>query len=259
MGNGVRQPAVAGSFYPGTKEELARMLREFFQKTKKVFPSPEKIKALVTPHAGYIYSGQTAAWGYRQLPETISAVLIGPAHFVPFAGLAVDGHRVWQTPLGKVNHKAISDESLGVIVDDQPHQPEHSLEVQLPFLQFLKVKTINSYLTGQTVDHKQAAEFFLKKFAHELLIFSSDLSHYLPDEEAREKDKKTIEAIIKKDSRYLISEENAACGRDGLLILIELAKKNHWQGKLVYYDTSVTAAGDRSAVVGYSSVIFYEV
>jgi len=264
MNNKIRQPAVAGSFYPGNHKELALMLREFFQKTKKTFPAPEKIKALVVPHAGYVYSGQTAAWGYRQLPtglENPHFVLIGPSHFSAFSGLVCSNADYWQTPMGKVEHKTIDDKKIKIMADSQPHQPEHSLEVQLPFLQFVYQNhfRFTAFLTGYSLNSEKAGEFFWEKYPESIFVFSSDLSHYLPDEEARKKDKKTIRAIIDQDKNYLSAEDNSACGREGLLILIELAKINHWQGRLVYYDTSATASGDRSGVVGYSSVIFYEI
>lgn len=259
-GNNIRKPAVAGSFYPDNKEELISQLKEYFEKTKNIIIDG-KIKALIVPHAGYIYCGQTAAWGYRQLSNAFSnphVVLIGPSHHYPFTGLASSSTNFWQTPLGRVRHIPIKKQTGLISTNENFHTLEHSLEVQIPFLQHVYNNfSISCFLTGDNPNPDKVSEYFLKNYSPSIFIISSDLSHYLPEEIAKIKDKKTIEAILKMDKEYFLSEENTACGMMGILILMAMAKKNKWQSKLLYYDTSATALGDESAVVGYAAIGFY--
>ena len=261
MAYGVRQPAVAGMFYPADKQELLLMMKNFFQKTKKIISEEKKIKALIVPHAGYLYSGQTAAWGYNQLPEKLANnhfVLIGLSHHFAFDGLCVSRVDYWQTPLGRVKHLSIFQVEKNIFASDRPHLQEHCLEVQLPLLQFLYKKfLISCLLTGQRLDYQKIADWLLKHYSKSIFIISSDLSHYLPASQAEKKDKKTIEAVLNFDRSYFLNEENTACGMMGILILLELAKKLKWKKKIIYYDSSATASGDNQAVVGYASIGFY--
>lgn len=258
--NEIRKPAVAGSFYPDDQEELISQLNGFFKNTKKIIAG-RSLKALIVPHAGYVYSGQTAVWGYRQLPPKLNNphfVLIGPSHSYYFEGLVSSSDGNWETPLGKISCREANKIDKQININDEPHTFEHCLEVQLPFLQLLYDKfSISSFLTGDQIDYSDAAKYFLKDYPSSLFIISSDLSHYLPEEEAREKDKKTIEEILKLKTDYLLSSDNAACGVRGILILLEMAKIKKWQPKLFYNDTSASYSGDTSKVVGYTSIGFY--
>ena len=260
-GNNIRYAAVYGSFYPGEKQELNSFLENFFTKANNI-AGKKNIKALIVPHAGFIYSGQTATWGYRQLPikKGLHFVLVGPSHHFPFSGLAASSADYWQTPLGKVKQTLEKTANDQVIYDNQIHHPEHCLEVQLPFLQYLYRDdfSVSCFLTGQYLDSKYCASFLLENFPKSIFVISSDLSHYLPQEETEIKDKKTIENILELNQDYLLSEENSACGAVGITILLSLAKINHWKGKLIHYDTSATNSKDKSAVVGYASIAFYE-
>lgn len=256
-GNKTRKGAFAGSFYPSEKKELEEQLKSFFKKTKTV---SKNIKALIIPHAGYIYSGQVAAWGFAQFPKKTPKphfVLIGPSHFYSFTKLAVSKKEFWQTPIGTVKHLIPKKFGGGVIVSDSIHLPEHCLEVELPFLQFLyKNASVTCFLTGQKVDVSEACEYLAANFPSSYFIVSSDLSHYLPEEIARKKDQRTIEAILSLNEDYFLREENAACGAEGILILMELAKREGWRGELVKYDNSATTSGDNSTVVGYGTIAF---
>ena len=244
---GTRYPAVAGSFYPAEREELKAAINEFFKNTKKVVSG--KVRALIVPHAGLVYSGQTAAWGYQQISVVPQKqfVLLGPSHHEWLTALAASSCQTCLTPLGAVEQKPPRETE----VNDSAHKSEHCLEVQLPFLQYrFKDFQISCLLTG--------AETKLVLPPNSLLIVSSDLSHYLPQNFAEEYDKKTIEAILTGNRKYLLENEDCACGRIGILMLMKLAKANHWQAKLVCYDTSATASGDSNRVVGYSAIVFYE-
>jgi len=257
----MRKPAVSGSFYPSGKEELLLVLRNFFGKARRVVPQGCKIRALVVPHAGYVYSGQTAAWGYAQLPKQkgLHFVLVGPSHEFPFEGLCVSQSFLWETPLEKSRQKVYQAEKSLVILNNSVHTSEHSLEVQLPFLQYRYGRdfSFSAFLTGIKVDREKAANYFLRWFGRSIFIFSSDLSHYLPKKEALKKDSRTIKAILRSDKKYFEDEENAACGAVGIGILLEMAKKENWKAKQIFSDTSATVSDDESAVVGYGAIVFY--
>ena len=222
----------------------------------------KKIKALISPHAGYIYSGQTATWGYRQLSDRLinpHFVLIGPSHNYGFEGMAANSALYWQTPLGQVKQIPSYDSDKNIFAYDEVHKQEHSVEVQIPFLQHLYQKlSVSCFLTGQSMDFHKVSNWLLEKFPKNIFIFSSDLSHYLPLEKAEEKDKKTIDAVLQLDDKYFLENENTACGAIGLLLLMKMAGKMNWQRKLIHYETSLNVSDDEEAVVGYSSIAFYE-
>jgi len=244
---GGRPSVVAGSFYPAEREEILKELKLFFSRTKKVVSG--KVRALIVPHAGWIYSGQTAAWGCRQIEDSGQKhfILLGPSHHEFLTGLAGSSFASWLTPLGAVEQK-----SLGQLpINDSVHEGEHCLEVQLPFLQYLfKDFKISCLLTGSETE--------LVLPPDSILIVSSDLSHYLPQDLAEEYDQKTIKAILSNNRKFLLENEDCACGRIGILMLMNLARAGNWQAKLVCYDTSATASGDSNRVVGYSAIVFYE-
>lgn len=247
MASGSRYPAVAGSFYPAERGELKTIINNFFKNTKKVVSG--KVRALIVPHAGLVYSGQTAAWGYKQISGSQQKhfVLLGPAHHELVSGLVGSSSASWLTPLGAVPQKSLRNWPL----NDSAHESEHCLEVQLLFLQSeFKDFEISCLLTGSET------KLVLPQDA--VLIVSSDLSHYLPQDLAQEYDQKTIQAILTGNRQYLLENEDCACGRIGILMLLKLARASHWQVKLVCYDTSATASGDSGRVVGYASIVFYE-
>jgi len=256
----IRKSAVAGSFYPGDQSVLKREIENYFSRTGAVVDN-KKIRALLVPHAGTVYSGQVAAWGYRQLPKLVSPhfVLIGPSHHVAFDGLAASGAEIWKTPLGAVSHVPPKKLTSQIVISDGVHEDEHDLEVQLPFLQHLFHDfSFTAFATGVAIDIDAVSSYIQKEYPDSVIIISSDLSHYLPDDVARGKDKKTIEAILHGDTEYIMSEDNVACGHVAVTVAMNLAKKNKWASQLVRSDTSATAFGDTSEVVGYASIIWYE-
>jgi len=262
MESGIRKPAVSGIFYPSKSEQLARDLKNFLDKSKKIVPSKTKIKALIVPHAGLIYSGYTAARAYKQLPlklKPANFILIGPSHHYYFKGIAQSRAKCWETPLGKVTHKTIHCKNKDILFNDNYHANEHCLEVQIPFLQHLygKKLTISCFLTGQIDNLENITDELLKYEKDNIFIISSDLSHYLPKKVAEEKDKTTINEILNLDTIYFSQNDNTACGSTGITILLEMAKKKNWKRKMVYYDTSATYSYNVLSVVGYTSIIFY--
>jgi MEMO1 family protein len=255
-----RMPAVAGTFYPGNKSALQSSLKKYFSNTEKVL-FPSEIKALIVPHAGFIYSAHATAWGYRQLDKNkhIHFILIGPSHHSYFEGLASSGKQYWQTPLGRIKQEKIISRENSISILDKAHDPEHSIEVQLPFIQYrINDFSVSALLTGGNIDYKKTAEYLIDNYPDSTFIFSSDLSHYLPLTEAEKLDNRTINAILKNDREYFTQNENVACGAEGIKIFFQLAGKKAWKSKLIKYDTSYTASKDPNAVVGYTSMAFYE-
>ncbi|MCX6816633.1 MAG: AmmeMemoRadiSam system protein B [Candidatus Beckwithbacteria bacterium] len=252
MASGTRQAAVAGSFYPDNPLGLKTLLKNYFSHSRPIALNP---KALILPHAGYIYSGPTAAWGFKQLKPTKNQhfVLLGPSHHGYFSGLAGSTDKFWQTPLGKIAHLPAKD-----FLNNQPHQLEHCLEVQLPFLQFcLPEFSFTAFLTGE-LSHQETADYLIKAYPDSIFLVSSDLSHYLPETVANKTDQTTIDAILKLNSGYFADHDNVACGTTAIQILLGIAKTKHWLPQLLCYDTSASASGDKSQVVGYASLGFYE-
>lgn len=259
-GTDIRSPAVAGMFYPQDKEELQQTLKRFFERVGAL-PRHKTLKALIVPHAGYVFSGQTAAWGYCQVPRERGQhfVLIGPSHHFSFTGLAASEKTYWETPLGEIKHIKPRGLIPDVRIDDRPHLVEHSLEVQVPFLAYrCPSPTISSFLTGLAVNEGRVALYLEREYPSSVFIVSSDLSHYLPQEGAQKRDRATIDAILGLNQRYFLGNNNVACGAVGIRILLSLAQKENWRGKLLFYDTSATASGDARAVVGYASIGFYK-
>lgn len=261
----IRKPAVAGQFYPENPEALNQALAGFFQPTNRRSFSGQ-IKALLVPHAGYSYSGQTAAWGYRQLPKTLTSaasppsfVLIGPSHHHPFNQLVADNHTFWQTPLGSIHHLIPQPVSKLVTLAATPHQAEHCLEIQLPFLQFLyPTFSMTGFLTGQAVDLTATTTYLLNQYPHSLFIISSDLSHYLSLSQTRIIDAHTQSALTRLDAAYFANQSLSACGHWAIAILLTMAKLKHWRLKIIYTDTSATASTNTDQVVSYLSAVLYE-
>ena len=259
--NDIRPPAFAGSFYPEDPEELQKEISKYLKQasTKKTSGTT---KALIVPHAGYEYSGPVAACGYKLLQKSKfeEVILIGPSHRMRFQNCGLNNFQSWKTPLGfvhlsKVNDQLATEASFSLL--NETHTFEHSIEVQLPFLQsILKDFKILPIATGNIVNHRQIA-LTLKKYIKQntLLIVSSDLSHYLPYKEANDVDNETIDQILNLDSTI---DPNQACGAEGINILIELAKLLKWKVKLIDYRNSGDTEGSKKEVVGYSAIEFYK-
>ena len=265
--DGVRLPVRAGSFYPSDPRELSRLIDQLGQnarRTQQDLPERQSLRALVLPHAGYPYSGPTAAHAARVLSELQfeKVLLMGPDHFVGIRNAAVPAVQAFQTPLGRIPlHPAAADllkqpELFAPLppADDR----EHSLEVVLPFLQaYLKsFQLIPVMVGGVDVDRlSRALQPLVER--QTLVVVSSDLSHFLPYDDAQAKDRRTIEAILARDRRALARDSDSACGARPLAVLLTLAERFGWRPVLLNYLNSGDTAGDRSRVVGYAAIAFF--
>ncbi len=279
----VRRPAVAGSFYPGNKTELLNLLDYLFSSLGiNGIPTPNedgerRVKSLLSPHAGYIYSGRTAAAGYSKLaedgvPETF--VVIGPNHTGLGSAFSVSSANIWETPLGRIELDkelilAIQEHFSDLSFDDMAHMSEHSVEVQLPFLQAIfgnRFKIVPIVMGIQVPESSILLGKAISMASEELgrdivVVASSDMSHYIPEEEARKKDSAVLESILALDVQGLFSTiyelDVTMCGPGPASVAMTHAKmKGVRRGELVRYSTSAEASGDKSMVVGYASVVF---
>ncbi|MEK6938526.1 MAG: AmmeMemoRadiSam system protein B [Nanoarchaeota archaeon] len=251
-----RKPAVAGMFYPKNPEELKKQIQQYLEQAELI-DTHGKLKALIVPHAGYIYSGIVAAQGYKLL-EAYSfkkVLLLGPSHYQAFNGAAI-AEEDFQTPLGIVkvgDTKSWLKENL-IVSYPEAHAAEHSIEVQLPFLQeTLGEFELYALVLGAVSEEKLAKYLSTKIDEDTLIIVSSDLSHYLEYGQAIIKDNDTISKILNDDSGQL-----DACGRAGIKVLMHLAQIKGWQPQLIDYRNSGDTAGDKNKVVGYCCIGYTE-
>jgi hypothetical protein len=278
----VRLPAVAGLFYPKDPAELAKTIDGFLAAARaETMPN---LKGLVCPHAGYQYSGPTAAFGYKQLAgrDYQTVIVLAPSHYAPFDGASVINADSYQTPLGSVPVSAKARQLAGhgpfvleprcpmqrprwwfsssrpapLAGEDTPETWEHSGEVQVPFLQrVLKDFKLVSVVFGEA-DPEEAARALAGVLDDQtLLVASSDLSHYHPYDAAKSMDTKCVKAICDLDIAAMRRQE--ACGKTPILTLMHLARQNGWKTRLLDYRNSGDTAGDRSGVVGYAAIAFY--
>jgi len=280
----IREPAVAGLFYPKDQAALSQTLDALLAGAKTCTIDGE-LRALVCPHAGYPYSGPVAATAYRLLSghDFQTVVLLAVSHYAGFAGASVANADVYRTPLGDVpvspKARELSKTSPFVLEprclvqrpqwfsqashavppvgEDTPETWEHSGEVEVPFLQkALKNFTLVPVVTGE-VDPEQMARVLAGRVDDKTLVLaSSDLSHYHPYDEARARDKVTTDAIVNIDiDRMKLSGD--ACGKTPVLALMYLAKEKGWKATLLDYRNSGDTAGNKDAVVGYAAIAFY--
>jgi AmmeMemoRadiSam system protein B/AmmeMemoRadiSam system protein A len=266
---GIRKPVCAGSFYPDTPEELTAIIKQFVNRVKPIHvdrPSHSSLKALIIPHAGYIYSGWTASQISLVLKENQfkRVIVMGPDHRIGFQGGAISDVSAYETPLGRIplNKDAVSlrkKKDLFRAIPDSDRF-EHSVEVVLPYLQyFLKQFEMIPVVLGQgrNLAEKVTAAFDPLQDHTTLLVASSDLSHYLPYQEAVARDRETIKMILNLNADQLKKRENAACGKIPILVIINMAQRHNWHPVLLHYSNSGDTAGDRSRVVGYAAIAFY--
>lgn len=257
-----RNPAVAGLFYPDDPRVLKRTVDDYLAEAS---PDGEPPKALIVPHAGYIYSGPIAATAYATLARVRASVhrvvLLGPSHRVPLRGLAASSADRFVTPLGPVElDRDAIDLALAlpqVRLMDAAHAQEHSLEVQLPFLQeVLERFSLVPFVVGDA-DPEEVAEVLdlLWGGPETLIVISSDLSHYHAYASARAMDTATseaIEALRPQDIGY-----DQACGRIPVNGLLETARRRGMQARTLDLRNSGDTAGSREQVVGYGAYVLH--
>lgn len=271
----VKEPAVAGSFYPADKEKLAKAVDGYVAAAENK-PADGRLIALIAPHAGYMYSGAVAGYTYNRLKgkDIETVILIGPSHHSAFKGSSVYEMGKMKTPLGliKIDHKLAStliNREADVTLNPEPFEKEHSLEVQLPFIQrvFKKAKIIPILIGTPTVKSFEflTAELteIMERNKNVILIASSDLSHYHDYDTAVKMDMKTIDAIermsIEDVQKYLMTGEGEMCGGYPVLYTMSVARNlGATNGVLYKYANSGDVTGDRDRVVGYAAIGLYD-
>ena len=254
----VRLSAVDGLFYPSSPDQLRGQVNELLSTVHPLLETPPK--AVIVPHAGFIYSGSTAAYAYQEITKYADrykkVVLIGPSHHVAFRGLAVPSAEKFDTPLGQIpiaeETQSLADRHDYTMVSDEPHRREHSLEVQLPFLQIcLPSFELIPILAGDASPDEVAGLLGLVWGREEtLIVVSSDLSHYLPYDEARARDQATSQKILHYQSNL---EGEEACGCRAVNGLLSVARQKGLHIEQLALQNSGDTAGDHSRVVGYGA------
>ncbi|MCI4625516.1 MAG: AmmeMemoRadiSam system protein B [Candidatus Magnetoovum sp. WYHC-5] len=262
----VQKSVVAGSFYPSKLKDLDMFIELVLKDTKKK-DFTGKIKALIVPHAGYIYSGHTAAAGFAQLNKDYKKVfIIGSNHNeeADFTGISIPKATHYETPMGEIKVSNIANDILmkqpGLFVTNEKANETHIIEVELPFLQ----KTLSDFeiipmITGK-ITYKEVikAANVIKHYLDDdtLIVISSDLSHYHHYEEAKDIDTACIAAI--KDMDMAFMPKCQACGLAAIHILLNIALGDSYEAEIVEYKNSGDTMGDKEKVVGYSSIVFYK-
>jgi AmmeMemoRadiSam system protein B len=268
----VRRPAVAGRFYPAKPEVLARQLDQYLAVDT---PAPEKVEAALgcmVPHAGYMYSGAVAGAVFQRLPARATYIILCPNHTGRGAPLAIMSKGEWLTPLGPVRIDAELAVSLLhsthlLMEDAKAHEGEHAIEVQLPFLQrtvgdftFVPIVIgVRGFDALETLGHGIAQTLKLWP-CPVLIVASSDMNHYEPDEVTRVKDRKAIDQILALDPLGLYEvvrkEDISMCGYGPAVAMVTALKDlGATHAELVRYATSADTSGDRSSVVGYAGMV----
>ncbi len=264
----VRRPQVAGQFYPATSAALKRQLRQLMEPQAK----KEAALGLLVPHAGYIFSGKVAAACFSRVKLTETVIILGPNHTGGGAPFSTMTQGSWQMPMGDVEidqplAKEILQKSQYLEEDFKAHLYEHSIEVQLPFLQYNleKVKIVPIVLSAADVRvyeeiGKAIAEALKALGKNCLIVASSDMTHYRPQQEAKQNDNLAIEAILKLDQEELFRRVErfniTMCGLGPAVVMICAAKELGAKGgRLIKYQTSGEAGGDYSSVVGYAGIM----
>lgn len=277
-----RRPVVAGQFYEGDAEALRLQIKSCFLSNlgpgklpeTSFHVHPRDVVGLICPHAGYVYSGPVAASGYFELakdgvPDIV--VILGPNHTGYGSGLSIMREGTWQTPLGNVqidteSADAILSETSLVDVDELAHRYEHSVEVQLPFLQYLygdKFKLVPICFLMQDYDSAVEVGRALTEALdarNAVVIASSDMTHYEPAKQAEKKDHLVLGAAAALDARRFYetveSQNITACGYAPITALITYAQGVNAKAELLSYHNSGDISGDYSSVVGYASMLF---
>lgn len=259
----IREPAVAGVFYPAHADELRTTVQAFVDRVQTGSGPPPK--ALIAPHAGYIYSGPVAAAAYaRLLPHRdryTRVILLGPAHRVAISGLAPSGADVFRTPLGDIpldKEAADSLEAPANRASEAAHEYEHSLEVHLPFLQYVlgHFSLVPLVVGGAAPETVAGVIGSLWGGEETLVVVSSDLTHYLAYDEARRRDRQTCRAIEKLDAALIRRDD--ACGATPVRGLLIEARRRAMKVTTLDLRNSGDTAGTKDQVVGYGAWMFCE-
>lgn len=265
----LRKPVVSGQFYPGKKEELKDLIASFIDKTAQ----KKDVLGAILPHAGYVYSGRVAAETVSGINIKNTVVLLGPNHTGLGSTFSIMPQGTWQTPLGNVEvdarlAKLFLEKTKYLEADLSAHLDEHSLEVQLPILQYFKsdfkivpiaIKTDNLAMLIEVAQSLAAVISENNLQSSVLFIASSDLTHYESLANAKKKDALAIEAIVALDEQKLDAVVNefdiSMCGFAPVAVLIKIAKLlGAKKGRLIKYQTSGDATKDNSSVVGYAGI-----
>ncbi len=258
----LRPPVVAGMFYPAEAAILRQEIDRYMEAAQT--PDLAPVRGVIVPHAGYVYSGPVAAYAYKLLAEQETRpdriFVLGPSHRSWFPGVAIADVDGFQTPLGV---QPVDREYAGALASEErvfsaitaPHTPEHCLEVQIPFIQtILDAVPIVPMLFGE-VDPIEVGKLLNGRLTpRDLLVISSDLSHYHSNEAAHRLDRGFIDAVLAGNVEGVASGE--ACGQSPIITLMTLAKSHHWQPHLLDYRTSGDITGDHSQVVGYAAIAY---
>jgi MEMO1 family protein len=262
----IRPPAVAGTFYPASRDTLKRQLTQFMSDAGNVAPQASVPKAIIGPHAGYLYSGPVAARAYSRLTtargQVSRVVLIGPSHYVAFRGFAVDTSEAWELPAGAV---PLDQEAIARLLEvpmvgrlDHAHQREHALEVHVPFLQHvLGDFHLVPIVAGDAPPDAVVSLFDALWGGREtLIVVSTDLSHYLDYATCQRVDARTAAAIERFDDSAIGSNE--ACGQVPTRGLLRIARQRGMAIERLDLRNSGDTAGSRERVVGYGAWALYE-
>lgn len=272
----IRFPAVADQFYPGEEKELSNIIENFL-KEAKIPKIKNEIIGIIVPHAGYLFSGFVAAHAFKAiLGQKIKTVLlIGDSHYERFDGISIWEKGKWVTPLGTVDideklAKEILKESKRVFIRDSSHLFEHSLEVQVPFLQKVlsDFKILPLIFGSEDKDWEELAKIILKLKEKILILASSDLSHYPSYEIAKKVDLETINSILSCDPEVFVGKikelekkypevETFACAQDSIKTILKVAKEKKAKALCLKYQNSGDSVfGDKEQVVGYAAISF---
>lgn len=258
----VKQPAVAGLFYPESADALRITLQNLMRDARP--GSTARPQALIAPHAGYQYSGPVAASAYATLAPWADAirrvVILAPSHRVPFHGVATSGADAFRTPLGDVPVDRAAIDAIaelpGVQQRDEAFAQEHALEVQLPFLQaVLRAFRLVPLIVGDADGDEVAAVIEALRDPDSLIVVSSDLSHYQDYTTCQRRDRATTANIEAKQGQRIGPHD--ACGAYPVRGLLQAAREHAWQVRTLDLRNSGDTSGDRARVVGYGAYAFY--
>jgi AmmeMemoRadiSam system protein B len=262
----VRDPAVAGSFYHADPETLKDDVKELFADIKT-----DDYFSVISPHAGYMYSGRTAAKAISSLRPAETFVIIGPNHSLMGPEFSIMGHGSWKTPLGevKINEELAQQLKRNKILEDDglAHEQEHSIEVQLPLLQyrfdkfdFIPISVANTSYSETFLEHCISVGETIAQFPEVSIIASSDFSHYVPLKTAKRYDMEAIKYVEEMNIEGFfdtLRKHNASvCGFGPIAILMSIMKKSGKKGKLIAYTSSGETTQDYNSVVAYAAIGF---